>query len=88
LNTSKEMFEVLIRNIISNANQYAIGQVILRVNANSLETCNETLPEMHSTGGSKLGLRIIERICNSLDWKMTRRLINNEFQLTIEFTSG
>jgi len=84
LNTSEKLFEVLVRNIVSNANKYAEEGVVITTEDNSIQTTNKTSPEKKIAGSSELGLKIIERICNTLNWRMTTEKTDAEFRLMIE----
>lgn len=80
-----EVFEILLTNIIDNGNKYAANSASIRVTDNYLETSNTTQTQDVTKVSSKLGISIIERICDALDWQVSHSISHAKFTLTIEF---
>jgi len=88
IKASEKMFEILIANIVDNANKYAIDTANIVVTDNYLETYNTIKHQGQNSGSSQLGLKIIERICQAFDWQMKKNMSGSEFRLKIQFEEG
>jgi len=81
----KSVFIVIIDNLLRNAIQHGADNgikvvlsedEILITNSHSV---NSTINNQSKTGGYGVGLLIVERICQRLDWKLSMQSNNNNF---------
>lgn len=78
-----ELLEVLLRNLVENARNYATGSIRFEVDRFGLRTLNACADR--PAAGSGLGLELVQRICDSLGWPLSHRLSALEFELHIMF---
>ncbi len=80
-----DLFNILLSNIIDNANKYAEESATMVITNDHLETYNKIRIGTENSGSSHLGINIIERICYALDWRMMHKIEHSVFFLRIDF---
>lgn len=93
VNAPPVLLEVLLSNLINNANQYANEQTIsVTLNAFTLDIKNAFSTDGHekiahdARHGYGVGLLLCERICHKLSWHLSLHQRDNQFIATVTFT--
>jgi signal transduction histidine kinase len=85
IRTPQSVFIVIIDNLLRNAIQHGSDdeiQVILcedNILITNSHSANPALNNQSKTGGYGVGLMIVERICQRLDWKLSMQSNNDSF---------
>jgi hypothetical protein len=74
--------DVLINNLLKNANSYAQGDILVYLDSKQLIIRNQ-FNQDDSDNGFGYGLVIIERICNRLNWRLNVEKHNGDFCVTV-----
>ena len=70
LYVSADLFKIVVKNIIDNAYKYAKDSVTVVISNNSIIFKNAINPDYSERNGSGVGLSIIERICETMAWRI------------------
>ncbi|SFD51477.1 sensor histidine kinase [Pseudoalteromonas denitrificans] len=84
---SADLFKIVLKNIIDNAYKYAKESVTVVINNESITFKNAIAPEISAINGSGVGIKIIERICETIAWKVDVHIDERNYSLQLSFVS-
>ena len=86
------MVALLLKQLLQNSKQYAATKVLIELSARQLKISNdvragsiETLSEDSQTHGYGIGLVMVDKACQQLDWQWQQSFENNLFSVTVNF---
>ncbi len=86
------MVALLLKQLLQNSKQYAATKVLIELSARQLKISNdvragsiETLSEDSQTHGYGIGLVMVDKACQQLDWQWQQSVENNLFSVTVNF---
>ncbi len=86
------MVALLLKQLLQNSKQYAATKVLIELSARQLKISNdvragsiETLSEDSQTHGYGIGLVMVDKACQQLDWPWQQSAENNLFSVTVNF---
>ena len=87
------MVALLLKQLLQNSKQYAATKVLIELSARQLKISNdvragsiETLSEDSQTHGYGIGLVMVDKACQQLDWQWQQSAENNLFSVTVNFS--
>jgi len=86
------MVALLLKQLLQNSKQYAATKVLIELSARQLKISNDvrtdsnaTLSENSQIHGYGIGLVMVDKACQQLDWQWQQSAENNLFSVTINF---
>lgn len=80
-----DLLEILLRNLLENAQKYAIGPVSFVFYADGFTTSNLNEEITIDESGSGLGLELVERISHSVGWSLHVNCNSGNFTLRVSY---
>ncbi len=87
------MVALLLKQLLQNSKQYAATKVLIELSARQLKISNdvrvgsiETLSENSQIHGYGIGLVMVDKACQQLDWPWQQSAENNLFSVTVNFS--
>lgn len=80
-----DLLEILLRNLLENAQKYAIGPVSFVFHADGFTTSNLNEEITIDESGSGLGLELVERISHSVGWSLHVNCNSGNFTLRVSY---
>lgn len=80
-----DLLEILLRNLLENAQKYAIGPVSFVFHADGFTTSNLYEEITIDESGSGLGLELVERISHSAGWSLHVNCNSGNFTLRVSY---
>jgi signal transduction histidine kinase len=91
IEVEKELFSIVTSNLIKNALQHsADGLIKVSINSNDLSVVNPTNGQamLPSEPGFGLGLQLVQRICNKLEWGFNYRVTGYQVNVTVTWNQN
>ena len=89
------MVALLLKQLLQNSKQYAATKVLIELSARQLKISNDvrtnsnaTLSENSQIHGYGIGLVMVDKACQQLDWPWQQSAENNLFSVTVNFSSA
>ena len=86
------MVALLLKQLLQNSKQYAATKVLIELSARQLKISNDvrtnsnaTLSENSQIHGYGIGLVMVDKACQQLDWPWQQSAENNLFSVTVNF---
>ena len=86
------MVALLLKQLLQNSKQYAATKVLIELSARQLKISNDvrtdsnaTLSENSQIHGYGIGLVMVDKACQQLDWQWQQSFENNLFSVTVNF---
>jgi signal transduction histidine kinase len=92
IQANANMVALLLKQLLQNSKQYAATKVLIELSARQLKISNDvrtdsnaTLSENSQIHGYGIGLVMVDKACQQLDWPWQQSAENNLFSVTVNF---